>query len=77
MTDTTFPLRYYERLDLHVAEPPRAVIRAAWRTLGRDAKRRASRDARRTYLMDMLEHHAQARELYRYVVTGRLPEARA
>ena len=65
--------RQYDRLGVHVAESPRAVVRAAHRLLAPAMRRsRAKRTERHAWLRAMLKAHADARSLYHTVMTGRL-----
>lgn len=68
----TYPYSLYLYLDLHVAESPRAVIRAARSLLAPTGRSRAQRQARHAYLRDMLAYHADALDLYRRVQSGLL-----
>lgn len=56
----------YERLGLHVAESNMKVIRAARKRITKKARRDPKfRDARKALYREMLQHHADARELFR------------
>lgn len=72
MARTRYPYSLYLRLDLHVTESPRAVIRAARSRLAPSGRSRAQRQARHDYLRDMLAYHVDALDLYRRVQSGRL-----
>jgi hypothetical protein len=55
----------YQRLDVHVGDSNRTVIRAARRRL--KPFRQDQREARKAFYREMLEHHAKALGLFLYV----------
>lgn len=63
----------YLRLGLHVADSDIAAIRAARRKLKPKARtERAFRSERHRFYRIILNHHAEARGLYRDVMLGQL-----
>ena len=55
----------YCRLNLHVSDPPRELIRRAWRDLKPAAKLADLRESRHAFMRAVLWHHERARELVR------------
>ena len=62
-----YSLATYHRLNMHVADSPCDVIRAARRKIKPSARgSREYRDARHLFYREMLKHHEDARELVRH-----------
>lgn len=66
-----FAFSTYNRLNLHVSASAIDVIRAARKRIMKRARRDpALRNDRHAYFRAMLEHHKNARGLFRAVYTG-------